>query len=245
VNSSAGQFAATRWTLVVQARGADAAAQCALSELCEAYYAPVMTFLRSERRDEDTARELAHGFFAGVLSGGAFRGADPARGRFRSYLLGAVKHFLRDLRVKDQAGKRGGGQETIPLEDTASGLGVPSANLPDSERAFDRQWALTVISRALDTIGGEHTGEDKRRQFEILKPWINGENPSLSQAEAAAKLGMNEGAVKVAIHRLRHRFREAVKLEISQTVPAESDIDDELRHLIAVLSGAPQGTGGA
>jgi DNA-directed RNA polymerase specialized sigma24 family protein len=245
VSASAGNFAATRWTLVVQARGGDAAAQSALSELCEAYYAPVLTFLRSEGREEDAARDLAHEFFARVLAGGSLRGADPARGRFRSYLLGAVKHFLRDVRAKNMAEKRGGGQETIPLEDTASGLGVASPNLPDCERAFDRQWALTVIGRSLETIRGEHTGAEKTRQFEVLKPWITGENPHLSQLAAAVELGMNEGAVKVAIHRLRQRFREAVKSEISQTVPAESDIDDELRHLIAVLSSTQQGSGGA
>jgi RNA polymerase sigma-70 factor (ECF subfamily) len=237
VNSSAGHFAATRWTLVVQARGVDAAAQSALSELCEAYYAPVITFLRSEGRDEDTARELAHEFFARVLAGSSLRGADPARGRFRSYLLGAVKHFLRDIRARKLAGKRGGGEEPIPLEDTASGLGAPAPELPDSERAFDRQWALTVISRALGILADEHKDADRLRQFEVLKPWITGGDAALPQAAAAKTLGLSEGAVKVAIHRLRQRFREAVKTEIAQTVPAESDIDDELRHLIAVLSG--------
>jgi DNA-directed RNA polymerase specialized sigma24 family protein len=232
------KFAATRWTLVVQARGDDAAARGALSELCGAYYAPVVAFLRSGGRDEDSARELAHEFFARVLSGGSLRGADPARGRFRSYLLGAVKHFLMDLRDRALAEKRGSGELPVSLEDTASGLAAPASAPPDSERAFDRQWALTVISRALAVVETELNAAGKSAQFAALKPWITGENPASSQAAAASQLSMSEGAIKVAIHRLRQRFRDAVKSEIAQTVPTESDIDDELRHLIAVLSAA-------
>jgi RNA polymerase sigma-70 factor (ECF subfamily) len=224
----------------VQARGSDEASRGALSELCDAYYAPVITFLRSEGRDEDSARELAHEFFSRVLAGDSLRGADPARGRFRSYLLGAVKHFLRDMRAKQQAEKRGGGAAAIPIEDTASGLGAPAPEFPDSEREFDRRWALTVIARALESVEVEHAEAEQTKQFETLKPWITGDIPSCSQAAAAEELGMSEGAVKVAIHRLRLRFRERVKSEIAQTVPAESDIEDELRHLIAVLAGPSQ-----
>jgi len=230
------KFAATRWTLVVKARGDDAVAQSALSELCEAYYAPVVTFLRSEGRDEDTARELAHGFFERVLAGGSLRGADRERGRFRSYLLGAVKHFLGDMRDRSAADKRGGGVAPVSLEDTASGLNVPAPESPDSERAYDRQWALTIIARGLAIVEVELCGAGKEAMFETLKPWITGESAANSQAAAAEALHMGEGAVKVAIHRLRQRFRAAVKAEIAQTVPAESDIDDELRHLIAVLA---------
>jgi len=234
--SLTGSFAATRWTLVLQAGGGDTGAGAALSELCAAYYAPVVMFLRSEGRDEDTARELAHGFFERLLAGRSLSGAEPARGRFRSYLLGAVKHFLRDERVRAQAAKRGGGVQPEPLEDTASGFGVPVQEAGGNERAFDRQWALTVIARALDTVAAEWHAAGKQSQFEVLKPWITGECPVSSQAAAAAALGLSGGAVKVAIHRLRHRFREAVKLEISQTVPVEADVEDELRYLIAVLT---------
>ena len=232
-----GNFAATRWTLVVQARGGDAAAQAALSELCEAYYEPVVTFLRTEGRDDDAARELAHGFFERVLSGGSLGGADPARGRFRSYVLGAVKHFLADQRDRHAAAKRGGGVAAVSLEETASGLNVAAPESPVSERAFDRQWALTIIARGLAAVEMELHEAGKRAQFSVLKPWITGESAALSLSGAAEALGMSEGAVKVAVHRLRQRFRAAVKAEIAQTVPAESDIDDELSHLIAVLAG--------
>src|SRR6188768_1999865 len=161
-----GNFAATRWTLVVQARGQDERARAALSELCEAYYAPVVAFVRSDGRDEDTARELAHEFFARILAGGSLGGADPARGRFRNYLLGAVKHFLADRRERDAAGKRGGGVAPVPLEDTASGLGVAGPGFPDCERAFDRQWALTVIARALAVLESDYGVSGKAGQFE-------------------------------------------------------------------------------
>lgn len=231
--SESGIFAPTRWTLVVQARGAGAGARAALSELCAVYYAPVVSFLRSEGREEDAARELAHGFFARILAGAAFRGADPARGRFRSYLLGAVKHFLADARDRGAAEKRGGGMPPVSLEETASGLAVSAPASPDSERAFDRQWALTIVGRGLDSVSQELAAAGKAAQFELLKPWITG--AGAEQAEIAAALGMSTGAVKVAIHRLRQKFREAVKAEIAQTVPAEDDVEDELRYLAAVL----------
>jgi DNA-directed RNA polymerase specialized sigma24 family protein len=234
--SQSESFAATRWTLVIQASGGDADAGVALSELCAAYYAPVVAFLRSEDRDDDTARELAHGFFAGLLAGSSLGGADPARGRFRTYLLGAVKHFLRDARERAKAGKRGGGVVPVRLEDTASGFGVPVQDAADSEQTFDRQWALTVIGRALDSVASEFRETGKSAQFETLKPWLTGECIDSSQSEAAAALGMSEGAVKVAIHRLRQRFRELIKTEIAHTVPADDDVEDELRYLIAVLA---------
>jgi RNA polymerase sigma-70 factor (ECF subfamily) len=240
MNAPGDRFAPTRWTLVVQAKGGDTVAKAALSELCAAYYAPVIAFLRAERRDEDAARELAHSFFARVLAGGSLSGADPARGRFRGYLLGAVKHFLADERERSGAQKRGSGIEPLPLDVTPSapGLAVPCASPETSEREFDRQWALTIIARALAIVEGELREADKTAQFAVLKPWLTGDSAALSQAGAAQQLGLSEAAVKVAIHRLRQRFREAVKAEIAQTVPATDDIDDELRHLLAVLLAA-------
>ncbi len=227
-------FAATRWTLVARASGGDATAQAALSELCAAYYAPVNAFLRSEGRSEDAARELAHEFFARVLAGGTLDGADSARGRFRSYLLGALKHFLGHQRDRERAEKRGSGIAPEPLDSaTAAGLPLPSAC--DDDRVFDRQWALTLIARALETVGNELREAGKEAQFDTLKPWLTGESASLSQADAAKQLGLSESATKVAIHRLRQRFRQAVKAEIAQTVRVASEIDDELSHLLAVL----------
>ena len=154
MSAPTGNFAATRWTLVARASGEDSAAQAALSELCAAYYSPVNAFLRAEGRTEDAARELAHEFFARVLAGGALGGADAARGRFRSYLLGALKHFLADHRAHANREKRGSGivPETL---DTSTSAGQPLPVTRDDERIFDRQWALTLIARALEIVGAE------------------------------------------------------------------------------------------
>ncbi len=216
-------FQATNWTLVLRARGEGGAAQTALSDLCGAYYGPVVAFLRREGRGEDVARELAHGFFESVLAGGV--GApEPGRGRFRSYLLGALKHFLSKRRDAARAGKRGGGAEHVELTDGA-------AISADDVLAFDRDWSLALIARALAALEAEHAG--KAEIFAALKPWLDGGAES-SQADVAAALGMSATAVKVAIHRLRVRFRELIRQEISATVDDPADAADELRHLIAV-----------
>jgi DNA-directed RNA polymerase specialized sigma24 family protein len=228
------EFNATRWTLVLRAKGEDTAARAALSELCAAYYAPVVAFLRPRSASEDAAREQAHAFFAEVLEGGALTGADPGRGRFRSYLLGALKHFLADARDRSAAAKRGGGVESVPL-DAGDEWNIAGSH-PD-ESAFDREWALTLLSRALTTVGQEWADAGKAAQFEVLKPALSGTGENVPIAESARQLGISEGAAKVAIHRLRARFREVVKGEIAQTVPEEADVDDELRYLVAVLAG--------
>ena len=232
-----GKFAPTRWTLVVQARGSDPAAREALSDLCATYYAPIVAFLRSHGRDEDAARERAHAFFEHVLRGSSLEGADPLRGRFRAYLLGAVKHFLADEHGRACADKRGGGIAPISLETSAS---APIAESSAAEHAFDRQWALTVMARALEATESELRDAGKSAHFDVLKPWLTGESPTRSTAGAGAELRMSEGAIKVAVHRLRQRFREHIKNEIAQTVPSGADIDDELRHLIAVLVAGPR-----
>ena len=235
-------FHDTRWTLVSRSRGSDAQARSALSELCEAYYAPVVTFLRRDGRDEDVARELAHDFFAKLLAGGAIEGADPLRGRFRSYLLAALKHFAADQRDHDHAVKRGGGQIDAVIENddssTGAGLQIADESVEAPDVAFDRQWALTVLARALATLEAELRDSGKGHQFETLKPWLTADGDATPQAEAAAKLGLSEDAVKVAIHRLRKRFREAVKAEIAQTVSDSGNVREELDSLMAALRGA-------
>jgi RNA polymerase sigma-70 factor (ECF subfamily) len=226
-------FHATRWTLVLRASGEGAEAKAALSDLCAAYYAPVVAFLRREGRDDDAAREMAHGFFEGLLKGGVGV-PERERGRFRSYLLGALKHFLSKHRAAAVAQKRGSGAEHISLiteTDTSPGLPLPAA--PDDTLAFDREWAFTVIARALAALEAEHAG--KPAHFATLRPWLDGA-AECSQADAARALGMNETAVKVAIHRLRARFRELIRAEIASTLGDPADAADELRHLIAIAS---------
>lgn len=223
--------------MVLQARGRTPEARLALSDLCEAYYQPVFRFLRREGREEDAARELAQEFFRRMLQRGEIT-ADPARGRFRSYLLGAVKHFLTDQRKYALREKRGGGRTPVSL-DADEGLEVVSnepSEAPPSDAWFDRQWALAVMERGLAAVEREWRDAGRADQFEQLKPWLAGEDAHLSQAEAAKQLGWSESAVKVAVHRLRKRFRDAIRSEISQTLGAQTDLEEELRYLVEVLS---------
>ncbi|GDY19268.1 RNA polymerase subunit sigma-24 [Verrucomicrobiota bacterium] len=236
--TSPADFRTTRWTQVLAARGESASAKSALSDLCAAYYAPVVAFLRADGREEDAARELAHDFFARVLERSSLGGADPARGRFRSYLLGALKHFLTDHRRRAVAAKRGSGSDPVPLStgtDTSPGCEIPDSTTPPSDLVFDRQWALTLLDRSLLALATEFASAAERAQFEALKPWLTGE-PGTPQSAVAAQLGLNENAVKVAIHRLRRRFRELVKSEIAQTVADPAEQRAELEHLIRVLA---------
>ncbi len=239
--SSDSVFAPTHWTLVLRARGDTAEAKAALGALCEAYWQPIFRFLRRSGRDEDTARELTQEFCARLLSGGGLSALDPSRGRFRSFLLGAVKHFLADMRDHDRRQKRGGGvapeslgRSQLTETDIELELPDPAANVPDE--VFDREWALAVMANALAAVERELTDEGKKEQFEVLQPWLAGNAASLSQAEAASKLGINEGAIKVAIHRLRKRFRETVRNQIAETVGDPSAVQDELHYLVDVLS---------
>jgi RNA polymerase sigma-70 factor (ECF subfamily) len=226
-------FHPTRWTLVLRSRGAGEEAKAALSELCAACYEPVVSFLRREGRNEDDARELAHAFFETVLTGGLGK-PDPSRGRFRSYLLGALKHFLAKQREAARTEKRGGRVEHVPLAaESDTSPGVPMPGVADDALAFDRDWALALIARALSSLEQEHS--HKTEFFRTLKPWLDG-GTTASQAEAAHALGISETAVKVAIHRLRSRFRELIRGEIAATVNDPADIADELRHLIAVAA---------
>ena len=237
MSSGSSHFATTHWTCVLLAQGESAEARAALNELCTAYYAPVQAFLRHSVRRGESAEDLTQEFFSRVLTGRAFDQADPQRGRFRSYLLGAVKHFLSDMRDHEQAAKRGGGAVHMSLDpgtDTSPGIDVPDPNAISPEAAFEKQWALTLLDRALHQLQTEMTFSDKSAQFETLKPWLTG-NVEESQAAVAQSLGMNENAVKVAIHRLRRRFRELVKAEIVHTVHDLSDQERELRELITAL----------
>ena len=232
-------FRDTRWTLVALSRGSGVEARGALSELCAAYYGPVVVFLRRDGREEDVARELAHDFFARLLEGGAMEGADPERGRFRSYLLAAVKRFAADQRERAGALKRGGGYDQVSLQsggtDTEPGLQVEDAKAMAPDAAFDREWAMTLLARALARLEQVLGAEGKADHFGVLKPWLTTAGEDQPQAVAAVQLGLSEAAVKVAIHRLRQRFREAVRGEISQTVSAPEAVEEELEALRAAL----------
>ena len=235
-----GTFVTTQWTRVLEARGDSPEAKAALGDLCAAYYAPVFAFIRRNARDEDAARDLTQEFFARLLSRKGLDSVEQGKGRFRSYLLGAAKHFLADARDQANAAKRGSGHahESIdPGTDTSPGLQLPDERALSPEEEFDRKWALTLLDRALIVLAEEHRADGKSEQFDALKPWLTGDTDNLSQAEVARALGMNEGAVKVAIHRLRRRFRELMKAEIGRTLQDSSLVPQELACLVAALSG--------
>jgi RNA polymerase sigma-70 factor (ECF subfamily) len=221
-------------------RGNSPDAAAALGDLCAAYYAPVLAFIRRNGRDEDAARDLTQEFFAGLLARHGLDSVEPDRGRFRSFLLGAVKHFLADQRDRARAAKRGGGLESLALDaetGPSAELQIPDPAAVTPDTFFDRQWALTVVERSVNALAAEFKAAGKSDQFEALKPWLLGDIDGLSQAETARRINLTEGALKVAIHRLRRRFPELIKGEIAQTVGEGICVQNELRYLLEVLSG--------
>ncbi len=229
-----GGFRTTRWTQVSRAKADSPKGRRALVELCGAYYEPVAAFLRYELRDTDAARELAHDFFAHMLAGGAVAHADRGRGRFRSYLLGAVKHFLSHHREALRRQKRGGGAQNISLNETEA-RSMPESRVLSPDAAFDRQWALTVVARALEALQRESVAEGRGDFFKLVRPWLTGDAERGDQAALAASCGMDANALKVAVHRLKRRFRQLLKAEVAGTLDDPGLIEAEMRSLFAAL----------
>jgi RNA polymerase sigma factor (sigma-70 family) len=248
-NSSAHSFQTTRWTQVIAARGTSPAAKEALRELCAAYYAPVELFVRRYCGGEPDARDLTHEFFARVLEadGTSLGRADRTRGRFRTYLLGAVKHHLADDRDRRRTLKRGGGrvQQSLdrPRSDAAGDADEPLAIAdPDGfppDAYFDRQWALAVLEQALAALRAEADAKNERARFEVLQRWLVTPQDGSAASAAARSLEMTDAAFKVAVHRLRKRFRKIVVDRIAVTVHDPAEVDEELAYLLsAVTAGA-------
>jgi RNA polymerase sigma factor (sigma-70 family) len=232
------RFATTRWSLVLTARqGFTAEAHEALSSLCQLYWYPLYAFIRRKGYGTDDAHDLAQGFFTRLLEKNQFAVADPQRGRFRSWLLASLQHYLANEWDRANTLKRGGGQ--IPLSlDAATAEGQyrlePSHEL-NPERLFERRWALALLERVLDSLRDECTRTGRARLFDKLKDSLVGEASESSYQQIAVDLGSSPGAVKVAAHRLRRRYRELLREEISQTVANPEDVDDELRMLLTAL----------
>jgi RNA polymerase sigma-70 factor (ECF subfamily) len=228
-------FVTTHWSVVLAA-GANLSspgASEALATLCEAYWYPLYAYLRGRGHNADAAQDLTQAFFSRLLEKRVLSRADPARGRFRSFLLASLKNFAANEHERDTAGKRGSGVPVLSLEfETAEGrfqLEPPSNDTP--ETIFDRQWAHALLERAVTRLRVEAEGDRKAAEFVALKGYLTGDAPHVTYAKAGATLGMSEGAVKVAVHRLRRRFRDVVRGEIAQTVSSAEEIEEEIRHL--------------
>jgi DNA-directed RNA polymerase specialized sigma24 family protein len=234
-----GVFCTTQWTIVMRARGDSDESREALGTLCEVYWSPVFEFLRREGRDSEDSQELTQEFFKRILDGGIGK-VSPEKGRFRSYLLGALKHFLADRQRDEARIKRGGSVEIQSIEsggsDTSLGIPLPDRAQPAPDAFFDRDWALALIDRGLLAVQDSFDKAGNGQHFEVLKPWLMGNSTYLSQSAAAAKLDLSSNAVTVAIHRLRKSFRSAILAELASTVTNPDDLDEELNYLIKVLS---------
>lgn len=233
------QFATTQWSLVCTA-GDDKVSQSrareALGQLCRTYWYPLYAFVRSRGYSASDAQDLTQSFFAKIIEAGGFAWADPERGRFRSYLLGAMKHFLANEWHRAKAQKRGGQIRFIEWdsEDAEGRYATTSGHWDHPEQIFDREWALEIVSSALQALREEMANAGKSDRFDLLKGSLTGED-ELPREEIAARLGMSVGAVKVAVYRLRQRYRTLLRAAIAATVNNESDLNDEMRYLLAVL----------
>jgi len=241
-SSPAGQhggaaFATTHWSVLLTAQGESPAAQEALEKLCRTYWRPIYGFVRRQDVEPEEAKDLTQGFFALLLERRDLDAVRKEKGRLRSYLLTSLKHFLTNERNRAMAIKRGEGQLLIPLEelrDRERG-GFEPANASTADQLYERRWALALLHQVLTRLGDEYRAAGNITLFERLKALLTDEPDRLSQAQIADELGMTENALKQAFHRLRERYRQLLREEIAHTVMAPGDIEDELRHLIAVL----------
>jgi RNA polymerase sigma factor (sigma-70 family) len=233
-------FATTHWSVVKAAGAQDLPGRAqALEKLCRAYWYPLYAYVRRRGFGPEDAQDLTQEFFTRLLKKNYPGQADPAKGKFRSFLLLTLSHFLADEFDRATARKRGGGQVFISLDqEVAEGRyrRELSAEL-DPEKLFERRWAQNILEQALSRLRAEFGAENQPEAYAVLKMFEPGEQSTLSYAEAAARLGISESAIKSKIHRLRQRHRELVREEIAQTVSSEAEVDEELRHLLSVLAG--------
>lgn len=226
-------FATTHWTVVCEAaRGGNAGAVSALGGLFETYWAPLYRYVRRLGRSAPDAEDLVQGFFAHLLEKDGLRLADRGRGRFRAFLLGALKHYMANEWQRAHRVKRGGFATHLSIEwrsaETGLGLDPPGPGGPDL--LYDRDWAVALLDKVLDDMALEE------RDFSDWKPFLELSGDRLPHAEIAARFGLSEGAARVAVHRLRKRYRQRLREEIARTLVGETQVEEEMRALFAALS---------
>jgi RNA polymerase sigma factor (sigma-70 family) len=232
-------FTTTHWSVVLDAQSESPAAQEALEKLCRIYWRPIFSFVQRQSVGLEEAEDITQGFFALLLERKSLNAVRKEKGRLRSYLLGALKHFLADERRRAMAIKRGKGQRLIPLEELSvdERMEMEPADPVTAEMIYERRWASTVLERVLDLLKDEYRAAGNSALFNSLTQLLPGEPGALSQADIAAELGMTENAVRQAFHRFRQRYQLLLRQEIAQTVATPGDIEDELRHLISAVRG--------
>jgi RNA polymerase sigma factor (sigma-70 family) len=233
----AAAFTTTHWSVVLEAQGESPAAHEALEKLCRTYWRPIYAFLRRQGFRPEEAEDITQGFFAQLLERRKFSALRKEKGRLRSFLLGALKYFVADEQRRAMAIKRGKGQRLISLEELRAGerIDMEPSDPMTAEMIYERRWALTVLERVLNRLKDEYVAAGNAALFDALKELLPDEPGSPSQAEIAARLGMTENAVRQAFYRFRQRYQSILREEIANTVATPGDIEDELRHLIAVL----------
>ncbi len=230
-------FTTTHWSVVLEAQGQSPAAHEALEKLCRTYWRPVYGFIRRQGTRPEEAEDLTQGFFSLLLERHDFDAVRKEKGRLRSYLLTSLKHFLASEHRRAMTAKRGKGQRLIPLEELNANeqLELEGAGAVSADCLYERRWALTLMEQVLRRLRDEYRTAGNAALFDSLKQLLPDEPGAPSREEIAARLGMTDNALRQAFHRFRHRYQLLLREEISHTVAIASDIEDELRHLIAVL----------
>ena len=240
--SHAPEFASTQWSMVLAARdGSSASAEAAIGNLCAIYWRPLYSFVRRSGRSVEDAQDLTQSFFSRLLEKDYLRHVDPALGKFRSFLLASLRNFLTNEWRREQASKRGGKAQFLSVEDLsvaeqcyaagASSMGTP-------EQVYERNWAYALLERATQRLEEEFAAAGKSHIFASLKPYLEGDRTASRYAEAAAALGWSEVTMRVAVHRMRGRFRDLLQQEVAATLANPDDasaIAEELRYLLSVL----------
>lgn len=231
-------FATTRWTVVLNASDEDCSQHDdALAQLCISYWYPLYAFIRRQGASPHDAQDLTQSFFARLLAGNWLDQADREKGKFRWFLLGALKHFLGHERERNSAAKRGGGKAHFPLDEILAEKRYqlePSTRLTP-EKLFERAWALTLLAHVREQLRERYNQAGKRERFEKLEHFLPGGHEKRAYADVALELGVSEGALRVELHRMKETYRQLLRTEIAHTVSTPTEIDAELRHLIVVM----------
>jgi len=231
-------FATTHWSIVVAAaHGSRPDAQAALATLCETYWYPLYAYVRRCGYESHDAEDLTQEFFARLLDKDYLASVDRSKGKFRSFLLASLRHFLANERDRARARKRGAGQTMLSFDrgEAETRYRLEPSHEVTPEKDFDRQWALTLLGQVLRGLEAEHVASGTQRLFEELKGFLTQAEGACRYAEAACRLGMTQGAAKVAVHRLRRRYRRLLRDEIAQTVAGPREVDEEIRHLFGAF----------